>query len=240
MPKKFSLILGLLWLSSLLVCQAEMIPTEGRTMRYRVSSRGFGVGDMKTIIAPARQAGARAVRFESDLAINANLLLFKVNSTSHEDAVIGEHGTLSYKRHGEENGKSSLVDAALEGSVFRFRINENGVARSVAVPRSNYDFTTMDCAETTMKQEGETMEVRLLDLEHARVVTRKLHWIKNEDLEVGGKRLRCRVVDLSDPDNSCRRWVSCGEHGVVIVRQDGQGKRGPYSLRMVSLAEGQG
>jgi hypothetical protein len=119
-------------------------------------------------------------------------------------------------------------------------MSDDGVARSVSVPRSSYDFTTLDCPETTMKQEGDTMEVRLLDMEHARVVTRKFHWVKSEELEVGGKRLRCRVVDLSDPENSSRRWVSCGERGVVIVRQDGKGRRGPYALRMVSLTEGPG
>jgi len=238
MLKKCSLLLALLLLPPLLVCHAEPTPPEGRTMRYRISSRGFGVGEMRTVISPARHAGAHAVRFESQLSIDANLLLFKVNSTSREDAVIGEHGTLSYQRKGEDNGRKTLVEGALEGGVFRFRVNDDGVARSVAVPRSNYDFTTMDLPETTMKQEGETMEVRLLDLEHARVVTRKFHWVKNEDLEVAGKHLHCRVVDFHDSENSCRRWVSCGEGGVVIVRQDGKGKCGPYSLRMVSVAGG--
>jgi hypothetical protein len=206
-------------------------------MRYRISSKGFGVGEMRTVIAPLQHAGARTVRFESHLDIAANLLFFKVNSTSHEDALIGENGTLSYKRKGHDNGKTSEVDAALDGGVFRFKISDNGVTRSVSVPRSSYDFTTMDCPETTMKREGEVLEVRLLNLESGKVVTRKFHWIKNEDLEIGGRHLHCRVVDFSDADNSCRRWVSCGDGGVVIVRQDGKGKHGPYSLRMVSLAD---
>jgi hypothetical protein len=229
-----------LLLASLLVCHAEQALPEGRTLHYRISSRGFGVGQMKTVISPVQQAGERAVRFESDLAINANLLLYKVTSKSREDAVIGEHGTLSYRRQGQDNGRSSTVEAALEAGVFRFRMNDNGVARSFTVARSSYDFTTMDCPETTMKREGEAMEVRLLDLEHGKVVTRKFHWIKSEELEVGGKRLHCRVVDFSDSENSCRRWVSCGEGGVVIVRQDGKGRHGPYSLRMVSVQEGSG
>lgn len=240
MPKKCSIVLFVLTVSSLLVCHAEPTPPEGRTAHYRISSRGFGVGEMKTVISPLQNAGGRAVKFESDLAINANLLLFKVSCKSREDAVIGERGTLSYQRKGEDSGRSSAVEAALEGGVFRFRMNDNGVARSIAVPRSSYDFTTMDCPETTMQREGDTMEVRLLDMEHARVVTRKFHWVKSEELEVGGKRLHCRVVDFSDPENSCRRWVSCGDRGVIIVRQDGKGKHGPYSLRMVSVADGKG
>ena len=240
MPKRFSLLLPVFLLGSLLVCHAGQARQEGRTARYRITSRGFGVGEMKTVISPVQHAGGRAVRFESELAINADLLLFKVASSSREEAVIGEHGTLSYRRKGEDNGRSSAVEASLDGGVFRFRLSDDGVARSVAVPRSSYDFTTLDCPETTMKQEGDTMEVRLLDMEHARVVTRKFRWVKSEELEVGGQRLRCRVVDLSDPEHSCRRWVSCGERGVVIVRQDGKGRRGPYALRMVSLTEGPG
>jgi len=208
--------------------------------RYKITSRGFGVGEMKTVISPMQQAGGRVMKFESDLAIDANLLLFKINSRSREDAVVGEHGTLSYRRQGQDNGKSSAVDASLDQGVFRFRVNDNGVPRTVNVPRSSYDFTTMDCPETTMQREGETMELRLLDMEHARVVLRKFHWIRNEELTVGGKRLRCRVVDFSDANNSCRRWVTSDERGVVIVRQDGKGKGGNYSLQMVSLADAPG
>ena len=237
MLKKSSLVLICLWLSSILVCHAEQSRPGGRILRYKVTSRGLGVGDMKTVISPVQHAGGRAVRFESDLAIDANLLLFKVTSSSREDGVIGEHGTLSYHRQGQENGRSLTVDAALEGAGFRFRVNDNGVSRTVTVPRASYDFTTLDCPETTMQREGDTMEVRLLDMEHARVVTRKFHWIKSEELEVGGKRVRCRVVDFSDENNNCRRWVSNDERGVVIARQDGRGKGKNYSLRMVSITD---
>ena len=209
-------------------------------MRYRVTSRGLGLGEMRTVIAPTRHAGARAVRFESNLDIAANLLFFKVNSSSREDALIAESGTLSYQRKSQDNGKSSEVDAVLDGGVFRFKLNDSGVERSVAVPRANYDFTTMDCPETTMKREGDRMEVRLLNLEYGKVVLRKFHWIKSEDQEIGGRRLHCRVVDFEDAENSCRRWVSCGASGVVVVRQDGKGKHGSYSLRLISLADASG
>lgn len=240
MPKRSSALLSLLLvlflLASYLLCHAEQHRGAGRTLRYRITSRGLGVGDMKTVLTPVQHAGGRAVRFESDLAIDANLLLYKVSSRSSEQAVIGEHGTLSYRRQGEENGRSSTVDAVLEGDAFRFNLRENGESRTVTVPRSGYDFTTMDCPETTMQREGETMEVRLLDLERAKVVKRRLHWVKSEEIGIDGRRLRCRVIDFSDPDNSCRRWVS-KEGGVVIVRQDGKGKSGNYSLRMTSLQE---
>lgn len=233
---RLPLLVALLLGASYLLGHAET-RSGRRTLCYKISSRGLGVGELKTVFSPAPQGGSRAVRFESDLAIDANLLLYKVSSRSHEEAVICESGTLSYRRRGEENGRSSSVVAALEGDTFRFSVNENGASRSVAVPRSAYDCTTMDCPETAMKSEGGTMEVRLLDLEQARVVRRKFHWVKSEEVEIGGRRLHCRVIDFKDPNQSARRWVST-DGGVIIVRQDGKGKSGPYSLRMVSLQEG--
>ena len=232
------LVLFLLLAPPLLVCHAEQSRAGGRLFRYRITSRGFGVGELKTVISPLQQAGGRAVRFESDLALDANLLLFRVNKSSHEDAVVTERGTLSYHRRSQENGRHSTVDADLEAGVFRFRLNQGGAVQAVAVPKTSYDFTTMDCPETTMQQLGDTMEVRLLDMEHAKVVTRKFHWVKTEELEVGGRHLSCRVVDFTDQNNSARRWVSNDERGMIIVRQDGKGKGGSYSLRMVSVENG--
>lgn len=239
MPKRSSALLILSLLAPCLLCHAETPRPGGRTLRYRITSRGLNVGEMKTVLTPVQHAGSGAVRFESDLAIDANLLFYKLSSHSREQALIGEQGTLSYQRQGTENGKNSSVVAVLDGDGFRFKLQENGAARTVLVPKSSYDFTTMDCPETTLKREGETMEVRLLELEHARVVKRRLHWVKSEEVEIGERRLKCRVVDFSDPNNSCRRWLS-KEGGVIIVRQEGKGKAGNYTLRMTSLQEGPG
>lgn len=232
--KRFSLVAALLLCSQLIV-HADSGRGEGQTLRYRISSKGLSVGEMRTTISPVQQAGERVVHFESDLSIDANLLLFRVNSNSREKATVGDHGTLRYHKSGRDNGKSYTVDGALEGDSFRFKVSENGVPKSLSVPRASYDYTTMDCPETRMQREGETMEIRLLSLEDARVVKRKFHWVRSEEIEVGGKRLRCRVIDFSDPDNHCRRWVNCDDGGVIILRQEGKGKKGSYTLRVVSL-----
>lgn len=239
--KRIRSVLSLFFVFSLTVCQADQSGNGGRLCRYRITSRGLGVGELKTVISPAQHAGGRAFRFRSELSIDANLLLFHVRKSGREEALVSEHGTLSYHRQGEENGRSTTVDAHLEDGVFRFRIGENRDSRQVSVPRGSYDFTTMDCPETTMKREGDTLEVRLLDMEHARVVTRKFHWLRSEEVEVGGRRLNCRVVEFSDPNNDCRRWVSGDERGVIIVRQDGKGRgSGNYSLHIVSVENAPG
>ena len=243
MPKRsralLLLLLPSLLLASVLFSHAKQEAGSCRTLRYKITSKGFAVGEMKTVLSPAKQEGGRAIRYESELSVEANLLFFKVSTRSRENAVIDERGTVSYSHHGVDNGSSVEVDAACEGGTFRFKTNRNGVAGSVEVPRSGYDFTTMDLPETTMQRVGDTMEVRLLDLERARVVRRKFHWLRNEVVEVGGRRLNCRVVDFTDRSNDCRRWVS-KEGGVVIVRQEGKGKGGSYTIKLVSLQENGG
>lgn len=209
----------------------------GRSFRYRISSRGFTVGDLHTVFSPARYGGSPAVRFTSDLEVEARLIFFKKRSRSHEEALVTGCGTVRYRRKGEENGRNSTVEAELEGDRFRFRIEEDGAWRSVEVPRGSFDFTTMDCPETSLKQVGETREVRLLDMERATVVTRSFRLVKTEEVEVSGRKIHCKVVDFSDPNNRCRRWVTNDERGVIIVRQDGSGKNGTYSLRLVALTE---
>jgi len=106
------------------------------------------------------------------------------------------------------------------------------------VNRDDYDYTTMECPETRLQREGEERVLRLLDLETLSVVTRRYRWVKSEDVTVDGKRLHCRVIDFEDPNKKCRRWVSTGEPGVIITRQDGKGKSGSYSLRMTHLKDG--
>jgi hypothetical protein len=242
MPKKYSLILFCLALLVMFSTEPAVGKTEepsvpGRVFRYKISSHGLGVGELKTAISPVQHGGKRTLRFESDLAIDAHLIFFKKTSRSKEEALVSEQGTLSYRKRGEENGKGYSIDAALDGGSFHFRIAENGAVRNIAVARGSYDYTTMDCPETSMKREGESLEVRLLDMGLATVVTRRFHFLKNEDMQVGGRTIRCKVVEFSDPNNSCRRWLSSDERGVIIVRQDGKGKGGSYSLRLVSLSD---
>ena len=242
MSKKYSLIVLCLVLfvvfpSIPAVCYTDESAAHGRVFRYKISSHGLGIGELKTAISPVQHGVKRTLRFQSDLAIDAHLIFFQRTSRSQEEALVCDQGTLSYKKRGEDNGKGYSIEAALEGGNFRFRIQENGAVRSVAVPRGSYDYTTMDCPETSMKREGESLEVRLLDMGLAMVVTRRFRLLKIEDMQVGARTIRCKVVEFSDPNNSCRRWVSSDERGVVIVRQDGKGKGGSYSLRLVSLSE---
>ncbi|MCM2359954.1 MAG: hypothetical protein NDI77_17515 [Geobacteraceae bacterium] len=46
------------------------------------------------------------------------------------------------------------------------------------------------------------------------------------------------MVDFEDPNKKCRRWIRPDELGAIVVRQDGKGKEGSYSLRMTQLRAG--
>ncbi|MBJ6724447.1 hypothetical protein [Geomesophilobacter sediminis] len=74
-------------------------------------------------------------------------------------------------------------------------------------------------------------------MEQATVVPRRCHLVRSEEVEVGGRKILCKVVEFSGPNNRCRRWVTSDERGVLIVRQDGSGKGGTYSLRLISMGE---
>jgi hypothetical protein len=96
----------------------------------------------------------------------------------------------------------------------------------------------MDCAEMSLAREGDRKEIRLLDLENGKIVTRKYVWRRSEDIAISGKNIRCRVIDFEDQDNSCRRWITQDEKGILIARQEGKGNSGSYLLKIINLVEG--
>lgn len=206
-----------------------------REARYHILSRGFRVGELKTVMQPRSMDGKSLVRFEASTSIDASFIFFSVKSKSREEALISESGTVSYTRHATENGRTRDVTAHFAPAMVRIEINENGQLKRVEIPRDRFDFTTMDCPETTMPREGSKVEIRLLDLENARVVNRRYTWVRNETITIGDRSIRCRVVDFEDPDNSCRRWIARDELGVIIAKQEGKGKTGSYTLRMERL-----
>jgi hypothetical protein len=193
----------------------------------------LNVGQLKTSVSNLAYKGSQAVMFESDLLVDVNLLVVRKKSHIREETMLGEQGPLSYRKWGEENGKSSGIEGNFEGGNFNFRTLDEGVARNGTVPKGSYDFTSAEWPETTMKREGETMEVRFLDLARASVVSRSYRYLRNEDVEVGGKTLHCKVVELSDPNFRCTRWVSGKGGNILLVRQDGKSNGSSYTVRLM-------
>lgn len=205
---------------------------------YSIHALGMNVGELKTVCSTVFRNDRKALKFESFTHINTDLLLYAYRLQNREEAIVTDEGTVRYQRATTENGNRTQVEGRLENGRFLLDIRENGKQRTMAVNRESYDFTSMECPEVHLKHEGEDMTVRLLDMETLTVVSRHYRWAKSEDVEVDGRRIRCRVIDFEDKNKKCRRWIKPGEAGIVIARQDGKGKSGSYSLRIVHLKTG--
>lgn len=208
-----------------------------RKSSYQINSRGFRVGEMKTSTQPLFRKGQRLIHFKSTTKIDANFLFYSKQSICNDEAVVGVHGPVEFHHSRLENGSLREVEAKFAESQVRLEIKEGGKSRSAVFSRDRYDFTTMDCAEMSLGREGDRKEIRLLDLENSRIESRKYHWLKSEEVTIGGKKILCRVVDFEDQENRCRRWITRDGKGILIARQEGKGNAGSYVLKIVSLTE---
>ncbi|ABQ26749.1 hypothetical protein [Geotalea uraniireducens] len=208
---------------------------ETRESSYAIFARGFRVGELKTVCSLVPATGKKILKFESATRVNANLVFYSYSLVGKEEALVGNDGAFQYKHTAKENKSSLQVEGKLENGLFQFEVSEKGSRRTVAIERKKYDYTTMECPEVAMKKPGEKMSLRVLDLENLEVLTRSYRYVRNEEVDVDGVRLMCKVIDFEDSHKKCRRWIKADDLGVVIARQDGSGKNGSYSLRMTKL-----
>jgi hypothetical protein len=207
--------------------------SDSRESRFAVYSHGFRIGEATSVCSLAGNGDNTTYKFSNTTRVNANFLLRSYSLEKHEDALVGRDGTLRYTRSSKENGHAVTIEGALENDEFRIRVIEKKVTRILSIPRERYDYTTMECPEIHMKREGEKMTVRLLDFEALEVVTRHYSWVRSEELQVGGKSYTFRVIDFDDKNKKCRRWIRIDDVGVMIARQEGTGKSGAYSVKLV-------
>ncbi len=206
-----------------------------RASRFSIHSHGIRIGDASSTCS---RGDDNTIIFSNATRIEANFIVRSYSLDSKEYAVVGKNGTVSYSRTSLENGKSTVAKGLLENGQFKLNIMENDVKRSTFIPRTEYDFTTMECPETLLTQVGEKKSIRLLDLENMEVVKRHYTWIRNEEVRIRGKSYNCRVIDFEDKNKKCRRWIRPDDLGVMVARQDGSGKAGTYSVRMVEYKSG--
>ncbi|WP_052263334.1 hypothetical protein [Geobacter pickeringii] len=229
---------GAVFLSGLLFAAvaAGGAESESRESLYSIFSRGFRVGELKTVCTPVPNGGKKVVKFSSTTKVNANFVFYSYALDTKEEALVGSEGAFRYRRTTREKESRAEVEGRLESGQFQFDVNENGTRRRIAIDRHAYDHTTMECPETAMKTPGERLSLRLLDLERLEVVVRHYRYVKDEVVTINGARIACKVIDFDDPHKKGRRWIRGDEAGVVIARQEGSGQGGSYSLRMTKLS----
>lgn len=207
--------------------------SNARESLYRIYAKGFKIGEFRSAYSLVPHDNRKVLKFEAHTRIDANFVFYTYSLDSREEALVGEEGAVRYSRTSRENGVSQQIAGRLDNGRFLFDIREKGGNRSLAVPKEQYDATTMECPEISLKREGDEMTLRILDLEKLAVVKRHYRWVRSEEVTVEGKTALYRVIDFEDANKKGRRWIRKDGIGVIIARQDGKGKDGAYSLRMV-------
>ncbi len=225
----------------IILCPMTFAPAFGgvpvRTVaHYTVSTMGFTIGDVTTTQRMSTDRGEPGISFETRTAVAASFLWMGYHQETLEKGTLQKGTLVSYARKGRENGKQIDIEGRLEHNQFRFDVREQGLTRSLAIPRSSYDYTTMECPEARIDFRGRPqITLRVLDVEKMAVVRRRYHLVRTAHYTVAGKAYPCRIVDYSDQNKKARRWISWDGSAVVMYRQDGRGAQDSYSVQATAL-----
>lgn len=204
--------------------------------RYRVSSMGLSVGDVVTTQRMSDKEGGVTVHFETRTTVNASFLWMGYQLAAVEKGTLHNGTLISYSRKGKENGVGINIEGRLEHATFRFDVREQGAMHSVVIPRSSYDYTTMECPEARLDfSDRPQVTLRVLDVEKMAVVKREYRLVRNGSYTVAGKEYPCRIIDYSDLNKKARRWTSWDGSAVVMYRQDGKGEKDAYSVQATAV-----
>ncbi len=203
---------------------------------YKVSSKGFSIGDVTTTQRTSEDGGLTTIRFETKTAVKASFLWMGYQQETVEKGTLLKGSLVNYARKGSENGVEIDIEGRLENSFFRFDVRERGATRSIVIPRSSYDNTTMECPEALLDfSVAPKVTLRVLDVEKLAVVKREYRLVKNTQYTIGERDFPCRIIDFSDQNKKARRWINWDGSAVVMYRQDGMGENSSYSVRATSV-----
>ena len=212
--------------------------TASTVARYKVSSKGFTIGDVTTTQRASEDGGLATIHFETKTAVKASFLWMGYQQETIEKGTLLKGNLVNYSRKGSENGVTLDIEGRLENSSFRFDVHEQGATRSIVIPRSSYDSTTMECPEARIDfSVAPQITLRVLDVEKLAVVKREYRLVKNTQYIIGDKEFPCRIVDFSDQNKKARRWINWDGSAVVMYRQDGTGEKSSYSVRATSVSK---
>jgi hypothetical protein len=236
---QFSLLIFLSAFISILYFSLPAGSSTGATrIKYDVLTRGFRIGKAVSSLQVSNEEGQKTIRFANKTDVNVSFLWMGCNISTSEQATIKDGKLVSYSRREMKKGVDLSVKGRLKDDCFQFDICENGTRRSINIPCSSYDFTTMECPEATMsfKPDGRNT-VRILDTEFMAVVERNYRLVREDNFKVDGREYHCRVIDFTDPHKSCRRWIGIDHGEVILFRQDGKSREGSYSVQATTLEQ---
>jgi hypothetical protein len=203
---------------------------------YTVNSMGHDIGTVATTQRITEENGQPRLNFETKTAVNASFLWMGYHLNTLEKGTLQGQDLVQYSRKGEENGIPIDVKGQFENGSFRFDVLEQGRERRIVIPRTAYDYTTLECPEARIDfSDKPHISLRVLDVEKLAVVKRDYHLVQNGDYTVSGKKYPCRIVEYSDQNKKAKRWISWDGTSVVMYRQDGKGDKNSYSVQATSV-----
>ena len=223
-------VLVLMTLTSVLAARADVCSTS----RYDVIARGMTIGEVTTVRRREVHDGATLVRCDVVARINVNLLVYKYSLASHETTLGDSKGVVEYALDKTENGVHRSAKGSRHDGIFHIDATEGDHSRHVVIPLDSYDYATVDGPERLLTKPGESRTFRVFAVDELSVVNRTYTLLPEETVEVGGKRVPCRVVQYEDPNKSGKRWFIIDDLGLCILHQDGKDSDGAYTLRMKS------
>jgi hypothetical protein len=156
--------------------------------------------------------------------------------SSTEKGVLQNGTLISYSHKRRENGDTVDIEGRFENAAFHVDIHEHGAKRSIVIPRSSYDYTTMECPEARIDFSVKPrVTLRILDVEKMTVVKRDYHLVRNARYSIAGKEYSCRIVDFSDQNRKARRWISWDGTSILMYRQDSREEVNSYSVQATSI-----
>lgn len=225
----------------LLLCLTAALAAPGvkTTAHYRVSSRGFSIGDVTTTQSLSDEAGVPTIHFETRTAVKASFLWMGYQLETVEKGTLRKGELVSYTRKGQDNGTPVNIDGRLSHGNFVFVIHEKNADRTVSIPRSSYEYTTMECPEAHITFTDNTpVTLSILDVEKLAVVKREYRLVRTDQYSVDGREYPCRVVDYADPNKKARRWINWDGSAVVMYRQDSKGEKNSFTVKATSVLKG--
>lgn len=205
---------------------------------YGVYSKGFRIGTITSSQHSSDNNGSHFIHFETKTNVKASFLWLRYNLDMVEKGILKNGVLVIYSRHGDENGERADVEGRLEDDVFRFEVKERSGVRSLAVSRRSYDATTMEFPEAQLDlHRARPSAIRVLDVERLAVVKREYRLHRETAYTVSGKDYPCLAVDFSDQNKSARRWIRRESNSAFMLRQDGTGNKGSYSVQAITVKE---
>ena len=232
LPSKFYIVL---LFTACILAQKAFAAVDKSETKYTVSSKGFNIGSAVTTqtITPDN-----ALHYENHTKIKSRILFFSYNLDLEEAAHIKDGKTLEYSRKANDNGKDIETEGKLEDGEFKINTVENKKHKNISFNTNQYDYTTIDGPEFIVDfKDTNDITLRILDLEYLAIVKRTYHYVKTETIEVDGRKFTCKVIDLSDLHKTARRWIYRNGDKAAILRQEGKGKDGSYTIKAVSISK---